>query len=267
MCKIRDILTPFPNTNAMSVTSASIPKTESHTFVVHTVLVRSLVMLVGLFSAGFIFFASGRTAEAVLLPSISSEQLGRAELTTQTTPIQPTTLSRGAAARTASSPLSQTASQVEARDVSARAELGVPEQLKSDLEPTKPTNPAPRSAIPKKVTYKYIVVDLSEQRVYAKEDGVTVFTALISSGLTGPTPVGRFKIYARYYNTCMSGPGYNLCNIHFTQYFTGPYSIHEAWWHNNFGHPMSHGCVNMSYDTSKFFWYWANYGTDVYIQN
>lgn len=202
-----------------------------------------------------------KTAQASLLPSHSAEQMGR---DTISAPAQIDT-------QQVKDPETPTWSINDAQPVvesqaSVTSELGVPDELKEGLAIKAPADLAPRQALPVRQVYKYIVVDLSEQRVYAKENGVTVFTDLISSGLTGPTPIGHFKIYARYYNTCMSGPGYNLCNIRRTQYFTGDYSIHEAWWHNNFGHPMSHGCVNMRFSTADWFWNWANIGTDVYVK-
>jgi lipoprotein-anchoring transpeptidase ErfK/SrfK len=39
---------------------------------------------------------------------------------------------------------------------------------------------------------------------------------------------------------------------------TAGYSLHGAYWHNNFGHPMSHGCVNISVENAGKLYYWAN---------
>lgn len=43
----------------------------------------------------------------------------------------------------------------------------------------------------------------------------------------------------------MTGPGYDLPNVPYTMYFYQGYGLHGTYWHNNFGTPMSHGCVNM----------------------
>ncbi|MBN9188735.1 MAG: L,D-transpeptidase, partial [Microbacterium sp.] len=43
-------------------------------------------------------------------------------------------------------------------------------------------------------------------------------------------------------------------------------ALHGAYWHHNFGHRMSHGCVNMPLDVAKFVYYWAPIGTDVRVQ-
>jgi lipoprotein-anchoring transpeptidase ErfK/SrfK len=46
-------------------------------------------------------------------------------------------------------------------------------------------------------------------------------------------------------------------------YFYGGYAIHGAYWHNNFGTPMSHGCVNLSLPDARWFFNWASVGTKV----
>ena len=40
------------------------------------------------------------------------------------------------------------------------------------------------------------------------------------------------------------GTYYNLPNVPNNMFFYKGYAIHGAYWHNNFGHPMSHGCIN-----------------------
>jgi hypothetical protein len=61
------------------------------------------------------------------------------------------------------------------------------------------------------------------------------------------------------------GTYYNLPNVPYTMYFsnasiakTSGYSLHGTYWHNNFGHPMSHGCVNLSIDNASQIFYWTN---------
>lgn len=122
------------------------------------------------------------------------------------------------------------------------------------------------AASPTITTGKQIVLVLSEQRVYAWNNNQLENSFLISSGLTGPTPTGDFTIWSRIPVGCMSGPGYNLCDIHWIQYFTAAgHGFHESWWHDNFGQPMSHGCVNMTYEDSKWLYDWSSYGTPVHI--
>ena len=106
--------------------------------------------------------------------------------------------------------------------------------------------------------YKWIEVDLSQQRLYAHENGKVVFTTLISSGVAGHrTPIGRFRIWAKVRSQTMSGPGYNLPNVQWVMYFAGENAIHGTYWHHNFGRPMSHGCINATNQAAKWLYNWA----------
>lgn len=135
---------------------------------------------------------------------------------------------------------------------------------------------------------KKIVVDLSEQRIYAVVDryclgedeikGIIerefVNSAIVSTGTAEhPTPVNEegdgwedFRIWIKLESTTMEGPGYHLENVPFTMYFYEGYGIHGTYWHNNFGTPMSHGCVNLPNDMAEWFFYWADVGTKVIVQ-
>ena len=131
--------------------------------------------------------------------------------------------------------------------------------------PTPTITPTPVSA-DKSVAGKWIEVDLSEQRLYAHEGQTTVLKALVSTGTRyHPTVTGRFKIYVKYRSAPMSGPGYYLPGVPYIMYFYGGYGIHGTYWHHNFGHPMSHGCVNMKTSEAKWLFEWAPKGTLVVI--
>lgn len=113
---------------------------------------------------------------------------------------------------------------------------------------------------------KWIEVVLSKQMLYAWQNGKVVMSSRISSGLPRtPTVRGNFRIYVKYVSTRMRGPGYNLPNVPYTMYFYRGYGIHGAYWHNNFGHPMSHGCVNLPVAFSGQLFRWASVGMLVYI--
>ncbi|MCX6806650.1 MAG: peptidoglycan binding domain-containing protein [Candidatus Berkelbacteria bacterium] len=113
---------------------------------------------------------------------------------------------------------------------------------------------------------KYIDIDLSEQKLYAFDNETLVRSFLISSGLPRtPTPTGTFSIYSRSRAALMTGPGYYLPNVQWVNRFSGSMSIHGTYWHHNFGHPMSHGCVNATNDDAAFIYEWAPMGTPVYI--
>ncbi len=113
---------------------------------------------------------------------------------------------------------------------------------------------------------KWIEVDLSKQRLCAYEGQKTVFCAPVSTGTSRyPTVKGRFEIYAKYSSTRMRGPGYDLPNVPWTMYFHRSYAIHGTYWHNSFGRPMSHGCVNMKTSQARRLYQWAPQKTLVVV--
>ncbi len=108
---------------------------------------------------------------------------------------------------------------------------------------------------------KWIDIDLSSQQLFAYE-GQTVLRAFVVSTGTWqhPTPVGRFYVWIKLVSTDMSGPGYYLPDVPYTMYFYKGYGIHGTYWHNNFGTPMSHGCVNMRTEEAAWLFNWAYVG-------
>jgi LysM repeat protein len=113
---------------------------------------------------------------------------------------------------------------------------------------------------------RWIDVDLSAQRVTAYQGDTPVRSTLVSTGLSGtPTLTGRFRIYAKYRATNMSGPGYYLSNVPYTMFYDRGYALHGTYWHSNFGTPMSHGCINMPTAEARWFYSWASVGTLISI--
>lgn len=105
---------------------------------------------------------------------------------------------------------------------------------------------------------KWIRVDLSEQVVVAYERQKPVRAFVISSGLPRtPTVLGEYRIKLKVDEQTMSGEGYHLPGVKWVQYFYGDYSFHGTYWHNNFGRPMSHGCINMTNQDAKWLFDWA----------
>lgn len=109
---------------------------------------------------------------------------------------------------------------------------------------------------------KHIYIDLSTQTLYAYEGQERIMKTLISSGKWGRTPVGNFNIWIKLPVTRMSGGSgasyYNLPNIQWVMYFHNDFGTHTAYWHNNFGHAMSHGCINMRLIDAKDLYAWAD---------
>jgi LysM repeat protein len=127
-------------------------------------------------------------------------------------------------------------------------------------------NPAPPSPSPAPTGGRWIDVDLSAQRVTAYEGNTPVRSTLASTGLPAtPTPTGQYRIYIKYVATLMTGPGYYLPNVPYTMYFYRGYGLHGTYWHSNFGHPMSHGCVNLPTPEAQWLFNWASVGTLVNI--
>jgi lipoprotein-anchoring transpeptidase ErfK/SrfK len=103
-------------------------------------------------------------------------------------------------------------------------------------------------------TDRRLFVYLDSQRVEAVEDGKVVRTFKVSTGKSKtPTVTGSFYIYDRYrYKRMRSDVGrgqrgfYEVEKVPYTQFFHNDYAFHGAFWHNNFGQPASHGCINLA---------------------
>ncbi len=124
------------------------------------------------------------------------------------------------------------------------------------------------------VTTKRIVVDRSEQSLIAYEGETVVMSYAISTGLMlTPTPRGTFSIFRKTPTRYMQGPlknvssqYYDLPGVPWNLYFTVDGAvIHGAYWHNSFGHPYSHGCVNVRPEEARTLYSWADIGTPVIV--
>jgi LysM repeat protein len=112
-----------------------------------------------------------------------------------------------------------------------------------------------------------ILVDLSDSRVYAYENGVLVRNVLASTGLPAtPTVQGDFTVQRKYGAQTMSGPGYYLPDVPYVLYFYAGYALHGTYWHSNWGQHMSHGCVNLPTPEAEWFYAWADVGTPVRVR-
>ena len=113
---------------------------------------------------------------------------------------------------------------------------------------------------------RWIDVDLSRQMLYAYEGNTLVNSFVVSTGTWQyPTVTGQYRIYIKYRYKDMSGPGYYLKNVPYTMFFYKGYAIHGTYWHNNFGTPMSHGCVNLTIADSEWVYNFASVGTLVNV--
>ncbi len=126
----------------------------------------------------------------------------------------------------------------------------------------------------------WVRVDLSEQLLVAYRGARPVRAFVISSGLPKtPTVTGTFHVRAKVRSQLMDGGDpalgndYYLPNVEWVQYFFEDYAFHGTYWHNSFGSPRSHGCINMTNADAKWLWeflgpewngvnYWMNSTTD-----
>jgi len=121
---------------------------------------------------------------------------------------------------------------------------------------------------------KRIDVNLATQKVTAFEYGNNIFEATISSGIpSGPrengistkTPEGEFRILDKMPSKHMGNGNlfadaddYELPGVPWTCFFTTQgHAFHGTYWHDNFGVPMSHGCINMRNEDAKWLFRWA----------
>lgn len=110
---------------------------------------------------------------------------------------------------------------------------------------------------------KWIEVSLNDQKVRAWEGNQLVMEFPISSGKWAPTPKGDFRIWYKTRSQTMSGGSkdlgtyYFLPNVTHNMFFHQGYALHGAYWHNNFGQPMSHGCVNAPLSNAAQIFEWA----------
>ena len=122
---------------------------------------------------------------------------------------------------------------------------------------------------------KRIEVNLATQTLTAYEYDQTVFQTKISSGiataqqnpkeLSTKTPSGEFRIITKYPSKHMGNGSlfatpedYEVPGVPWTSFFhESGYAFHGTYWHDNFGTPMSRGCVNMRIEEAKWLFRWV----------
>lgn len=124
-------------------------------------------------------------------------------------------------------------------------------------------------------TNKRIVVDLSSQTLSAYEGDTLFMKERVSTGIRAtPTPIGNFSIFKKTPSRYMQGPipgisdhKYDLPGVPWDMYFTAQgAAIHGAYWHDDFGHVHSNGCVNLPLASAEKLYEWADLGTPVTVE-
>lgn len=118
----------------------------------------------------------------------------------------------------------------------------------------------PRKALPgwANVERSWLDVSLLQQTLVAYRGQVAKYVTLVSTGRDGTneaatsfaTLQGQFVIHTKHLTAPMTGSGeggaFDLRDVPYVQYFSGGYALHAAYWHDGFGQPKSHGCINLS---------------------
>ena len=118
----------------------------------------------------------------------------------------------------------------------------------------------------------WIDVNLSEQTLVAYRGNRPVFATLVSTGKKNKikekdhsTPIGKWRVREKHITTTMDGDGtaagdlpYSIEDVPYVMYYHKAYATHAAFWHENYGVMMSHGCVNLSPLDAKYLFYLAD---------
>lgn len=105
---------------------------------------------------------------------------------------------------------------------------------------------------------KWIHVSILQQSLVMYEGETPIYATLVSTGVDGlgdPTEThstvrGQFLIHTKHVSVTMDsdaeGDEFDLRDVPYVQYFQDGFALHAAFWHDSFGQPYSHGCVNLS---------------------
>ena len=117
---------------------------------------------------------------------------------------------------------------------------------------------------------KWVDVSILRQTLVAYEGRRPVFVTLVSTGADGiadhddthATIQGTFLIHAKHVSVTMdgdeAGDEFDLRDVPYVQYFTEGYALHGAYWHDDFGKPRSHGCVNLAPKDAAWLFGWTD---------
>lgn len=114
---------------------------------------------------------------------------------------------------------------------------------------------------------KWMDVNISKQTLVAFEGEKAVYATLVSAGEDGlrdgarATKKGIFRVHTKHVTTTMDsdavGEEFELRDVPYVQYFEEGYALHGAYWHDAFGKPKSHGCINLSPEDARRLFHWT----------
>jgi lipoprotein-anchoring transpeptidase ErfK/SrfK len=124
-------------------------------------------------------------------------------------------------------------------------------------------SPAALAPISADRTDKKIVVDVVKQEVTCFEGEAPIFSTRTATGFgSNRTPRGEYEVLRKSHTSYMIGgvgsDHYDLPGVSFPTYFTrSAIAVHGTYWHNDYGRPRSHGCVNVLNDAAQFVFRWT----------
>ncbi|HHH10833.1 MAG TPA: L,D-transpeptidase, partial [Sorangium sp.] len=116
---------------------------------------------------------------------------------------------------------------------------------------------------------KWIDVNITKQVLVAYEGKKMVYATIVSTGEAGlgdpdkstATKRGIFRIHTKWLSVTMDsdiiGEAFELRDVPYVQYFEGGYALHGAYWHDSFGRPKSHGCINLAPEDARRLFFWT----------
>ncbi len=136
--------------------------------------------------------------------------------------------------------------------------LWISDQVASRLDPAKKM---PRWG---KKGERWLDVNVTKQTLVAYDGARAVYATLVSTGEAGlgdpekskSTKRGIFRVHTKHVAATMDsetvGEEFELRDIPYVQYFEGGYALHAAYWHDDFGTPRSHGCINLAPEDARY---------------
>jgi lipoprotein-anchoring transpeptidase ErfK/SrfK len=116
---------------------------------------------------------------------------------------------------------------------------------------------------------KWIEINIRKQLLVLYEGQTPVYATLVSTGEAGlgdpketkSTLRGIFRIHTKHLTATMDskavGEEFELRDVPYVQYFQDGYALHAAYWHDAFGQPKSHGCINLSPEDARRIFFWT----------
>lgn len=114
---------------------------------------------------------------------------------------------------------------------------------------------------------KWLDINITKQTLVAFEGEKAVYATLVSTGEDGlfegarATKKGIYRIHTKHLTTTMDsdavGEEFELRDVPYVQYFEEGYALHAAYWHDSFGQPKSHGCINLAPEDARRIFFWT----------